>query len=109
MGKIRKQTKVQCGQDASTRWAAATRFPNLSGPRSVGFEFRHFAEALGEALQQFPMERRLCRREAVMTPKAGLAGLNQIGLAQVGQVPGNTRLRGLEDFHDVSDAEFPVP
>jgi len=43
-----------------------------------------------------------------MAPQTGLADQDQIGLPQVGQVPGNSRLRGAKDFHDVSDAEFPA-
>ena len=34
--------------------------------------------------------------------------MTKIGLAQVGQVPGDAWLRSLQDFHDVPDAEFPA-
>ena len=53
--------------------ATAAGFPDLGGTGVVGLEFGHFAEALGEAFQQFSVERRLGRSERIVAPQARLA------------------------------------
>jgi len=86
--------------------AAAAGLPDLGGTGTVGLEFGNFAEGLGEAFQQLPVEGRLGLSEGVVAPQAGLADQNQIGLPQVGQVSRDPRLGGEQDCYDVPDAEF---
>jgi hypothetical protein len=90
----------------SRLWAATAGFPDLGSAGDVGLEFRHFAETLGKAFQQLPMKSSFGRGKGIVAPQARLTDQNQIGLAQVGQVPGDARLWSLQDFYDVSDAKF---
>ena len=48
--------------------AAATGFPDLGGTGAVRLEFGHIAETLGEAFQQFSVERRLGWGKRIVTP-----------------------------------------
>jgi hypothetical protein len=86
--------------------AAAAGFPDFGGPRAVDLQFGHFAEALGEAFQQLSVERRLGGSKGVVAPEARLADHDEVGLTQVGQMPRDAWLRGLQDLDDVADAEF---
>ena len=41
-----------------------------------------------------------------MPPEAVFADVNKFGVAQIGQVPGDFRLRKREGFCDIADAKF---
>lgn len=43
-----------------------------------------------------------------MAPEAGFADRDQVGFAQIGQVPRDAGLRGKKHFHDVPHAQFPT-
>jgi hypothetical protein len=74
----------------------------------IGPKFGHFAKALGETFQQLLVKGCFGRSKAVMAPEARFTDKDEIGLPQIRPMPGNAWLWGLQDFHDVSDTQFPT-
>src|SRR3954463_7703558 len=72
----------------------------------VAGEFGDVAEAAGEALEELGVEPGAGGGEAVVAPEACLAGLDEAGAAEVGEVAGGLGLGDAEDGDDIADAEL---
>jgi hypothetical protein len=75
---------------------------------AVGQNFRHYQEAIRQALQEFVVKGRGRGRERIMAPSARFPYGHQIRIAEMGEVARHPRLRNEEDIHDDSHAELTI-
>lgn len=111
-GRIRRVTSGEPQPSATSGSigvrTAAAGFAKLGSPDVVDLEFGYFTKAFFQAFQKPSVKAALGWDEGIVLPQATLANMDQASLPQVGQMLGNARLRGRENFNEVSHTQFPI-
>jgi hypothetical protein len=87
---------------------AASGLPDFFGSRIIGCDLWDVVETILQAIHQAAVKARTCSGERIESPQSILPFLNQLRPSQISQMPGCSRLRNLQNVHEVAHAELAV-